>query len=129
MKKALLALTSVIALGACTTERIVERVPDTPPPAITTPLVPSASEKEALYMESIASEFPSVVNKFGKEFVLNFGYTVCEEIDRGMTIEDLLQMTSAYDVDPEMVGYMVGQAIRIFCPENQWFIDGATAGI
>ena len=123
MKKTLLALTCTLALGACTTERIVERVP------VTAPAQSSLSDKETLYLESVASEFPNVVNSLGKNFVLNFGYSSCEDIDKGMTLDDLFNMTKSSGADPGAVGYMVGEAIRIFCPDNQWFLDGAESAL
>jgi hypothetical protein len=90
------------------------------------PLQPSNGEN--IYIRNIVDQYPGLLNKFGKPWLIDFAKTVCTEIDNGMTINDLLDMSRTADADAETVGYLTGEAIRNFCPENQWFIDAALSG-
>jgi len=126
MKKLLAISMSVIALSACGTRTvIVEQVQAT---TTTQYMAPQQTATEDLYLNNVAGMYPNLINNLGKPWLINFATTICAEVNNGMTIKDLLNMTTQYDIDAEMVGFLTGEAIRNFCPENQWFIDAALSG-
>lgn len=135
-KKAIIGIaTSIIAISACGETRtiVVEKtVPDTVQEETTTtekyiPETTAWMSPEDTYIENIIYYDPSLINQFGKQWLLDLGYTSCNAIDEGMSLYDLLDMTTETGTDPKTIGFLVGEAIRNFCPENQWFIDAAGA--
>jgi|DEB19_MinimDraft_3_1074340.scaffolds.fasta_scaffold194050_1 hypothetical protein len=124
MKKYLATAIALITLSACGTKTVVvEKSPDTTKsPVVTNP--PMSSED--IYIENVLSEYPGLLNKFGRQWIIDYATTTCDSIDQGMTLTDLLNMTTASGVDASMIGFLTGEAIRNFCPRNQWFIDAAT---
>lgn len=126
MKKTLLALTSVVALGACTTERVIERVPVE---ATQAPYVDNSSYGDQNFIDGLTEDYPTEVATLGKVKTIELGKVLCGSIDEGMTIKDLLQMASGYNIDAGFIGALVREAVQNFCPENQWFIDSAVNGV
>lgn len=126
MKKLLAVSMGLIALSACGTRTVVVEQVIAPTTTAYEPLQPSNGEN--MYIQNIVNQYPGLLNKFGKPWLIDFAKTVCTEIDNGMTINDLLNMSSTANADSETVGYLTGEAIRNFCPENQWFIDAALNG-
>lgn len=124
MKKSLLALIPVIALSACTTERIVERVPATVA-STQAPYVEDSSYKEQNFIEGLTEDHPSEVSRLGKKAVIELGLLTCGTIDEGSTISDFVDMASETGVSPEFIGSLIRESVENFCPENQWFIDSA----
>lgn len=116
----------IIALSACGTRTVVVEQVIATTTTVYEPLQPSNGEN--IYIQNIVDQYPGLLNKFGKPWLIDFAKTVCTEIDNGMTINDLLDMSRTADADAETVGYLTGEAIRNFCPENQWFIDAALSG-
>jgi hypothetical protein len=126
MKKLLALSMGIIALSACGTRTVVVEQVIATTTTVYEPLQPSNGEN--IYIRNIVDQYPGLLNKFGKPWLIDFAKTVCTEIDNGMTINDLLDMSRTADADAETVGYLTGEAIRNFCPENQWFIDAALSG-
>ena len=127
MKKLLALSMTIIALSACGTRTVVVEQAVAP----TTTAVSETMHDEYgtdEYINNIVRMYPNLLNNLGKPWLIKFGQTVCMEVDNGMTIKDLINMTTQYDIDAEMVGFLTGEAIRNFCPENQWFIDAALSG-
>lgn len=104
-------------LSACGTKTVIVEA------TTTTTEAPSKSAEES-YFDIIRNAHPDVVNRNGRKWVIDFGNVVCEEIDNGMTLNQLLGMVSG-DVDGALVGFMVRHAILEICPRNQWFLDAA----
>lgn len=135
MKKAIIITASIIALSACGETRtvVVEKtVPDTVQEETTTTekYIPETTIRlspEEVYMDNIMYYDRSLINQFGKQWLLDLAHTSCDAIDEGMSLYDLVDMASRTGADVETVGFLVGEAIRNFCPENQWFIDAAGA--
>ena len=125
MKKAALLLIATVALTACGTRTVVVQQPaaTTKPPVVSQ--TPAASAED-LYIDAIIRERSSLVNEWGKNWLIEFGYVVCGSIDEGMTLTDLIDMASKTNADGEMVGILVRLAIVNICPRNQWFLDAAT---
>lgn len=123
MKKVIAICAAGLFLASCGTKTVVvEKMPDTIPE----PVVTQAPVKESpvqSYMDNITDGYPSEVARLGKKIIVEFGYTVCEAIDNGLTVEDLAVMAMNNDVDVEFIGYLTGAAVRDLCPENQWFVD------
>lgn len=126
MKRFSLTVLALATLSACGTRTvIVEQVQAT---TTTQYIAPQQTATEDLYLNNVADMYPNLLNNLGKPWLINFATTICAEVNNGMTIKDLLNMTTQYDIDAEMVGFLTGEAIRNFCPENQWFIDAALSG-
>ena len=123
MKKILiLAIASAAVISACGTKTVIREV------AATTTTVPETMYDEYgtdVYIEHIASEYPHLINNLGKPWLITFGQNVCVSIDGGTTVNDFIEMAGNYNIDAGMLGYLLGESIRNFCPENQWFIDAA----
>ena len=100
--------------------RIVEVPQTTQYVAPTTP-----PRGEEAYLNNIASQYPAELSKMGRPFMVEFAGTVCDAIDSGLTVEGLAMLAIKNDVDAGFIGFVTGEAIRNFCPSNQWFIDSA----
>lgn len=124
MKKLIIAV-SVIFLSACTTERVViERVQET----TTTVQTNESSQDEYFedqYLQGVTGDFPSEIARLGKVKAIQLGYYVCQAIDEGTTIQELVDITMESSVDPGFIGSVIREAVHNFCPNNQWFIDSA----
>jgi hypothetical protein len=123
MKKVLVATLGVLMLSACGTKTVVVAPSTTEPTSTTISTVSS----EDTFFQHVMDNYPTLVANKGRVWVVDFGYTLCSEIDGGMTFGDLAQMGSSANVDLEMLGYITGEAIRNLCPKNQWFIDTASS--
>lgn len=123
-KTAIPALLMVFALGACTTERIVEVQKTTPTTEYVAPS-PSPMDAEQNFLNGLTYDHPSEVSRLGKAAVLELGKLTCEAIDEGSTISDFVGMASKTGASPEFIGSLIREAVENFCPENQWFIDSA----
>jgi hypothetical protein len=124
MKKSLLAIACAISLGACTTERVIERVPETTQ-STQAPYVESKEDKQQNFLNGLTADHPTEVSRLGKAAVLELGYLTCGTIDEGSTISDFVNMATKTGVSPEFIGSLIRESVENFCPENQWFIDSA----
>lgn len=125
MKKLLITATAtVIALSACTTERVIEVEKTTPTTQYVAP-VTTPADKELTFINNLTADFPGEVSTLGKVKVLELGYLMCDAIDDGTTLNDLVAMASRTGVDAAFIGALVRESVHNFCPENQWFIDAA----
>ena len=114
----------IFALGACTTERIVEVEKTTPTTAYVAPS-PSPMDAEQNFLNGLTYDHPTEVSRLGKASVLELGRLTCEAIDEGSTVSDFVGMASKTGASPEFIGSLIREAVENFCPENQWFIDSA----
>ena len=127
MKKSISAVSIgvliVLATG-CTAQSTTKAEP-TPAPAYQAPTAtqPSSSYREDMYVKVIRDEYPQLVSSMGEAWIIEFGRSMCEFIDNGMTMADLADAVASFDVDGNQVGYMLGAGISAFCPENQWFLE------
>lgn len=118
MKKIAVLALSAMFLTSCGTKTIVvEKAPET------TTTVVSHTEQE--YIDGVTADFPSEVATLGKVKIVELGHLMCQSIDEGVTISDLVNMATRYDVDAGFIGAVIREAVHNFCPENQWFIDSA----
>ena len=131
MKKTLVpSLFLALALGACTTERIVEVEKTTPTTKYVAPDTTSGhqidgDELDTRFMNNITADFPYEVSKLGKTNTLELGHLVCGAIDDGSTLQDFVDIANKTGVDAGFIGAVIREAVHNFCPENQWFIDSA----
>lgn len=122
MKKLIIVLASSTLLIGCATKTVVVEkttVPDT------IPATDKTSYWEEKYISNVTKMYPNLINNLGRKWLIDYANTTCEEIDNGMTLVDLTEMTVNNNLDVEMIGFLTGEAIRNFCPRNQWFIDAA----
>ena len=125
MKKILVpALFATLALGACTTERIVEVEKTTPTTEYVAP-APAPIDPETNFIEGLTADYPSEVSRLGKVGTIDLGRLACQAIDEGSTLSDFVAMAQRTGVDAGFIGALIREAVENFCPENQWFIDSA----
>lgn len=131
MKKKLSFIGAIIAffaailfLTSCTTETVyVPQTTDAPYEAPVSTDPPSMSNAD-IFVSMINSEYPYVQSQLGgRSELIKFGKLVCQAIDQGSTLADFAAMAVTNDVDPEMLGFIIGASIPAFCPENSWFAD------
>ena len=125
MKKAIAIALIGVSLAGCGTRTVV--VEKTTPPTTQPPVTQPPISADDTFFQHVMNNYPTLVANQGRAWVLDFGYTLCSEIDGGMTFGQLARMGSSADVDLEMLGYITGEAIRNLCPRNQWFIDTASS--
>lgn len=128
MKKSVIFAGAAVAmlLSACTVEVPQSQPTPTNPPAPVQTNPPQISMEDA-YIEALNMEYPSVVAIYGRSWAIEFGQTICDSIDNGMTLAELAAFSVEYEVEPAMLGYITGLAIGAFCPDNEWFLAGAGA--
>ena len=120
-----------IALVSCSpsespspTVTVTESVPAPLQDDPSTPdVVPS---NEELYLLGIKSMNNPILNVATDAQLLEMGYSVCEALNSGFTVDDIIAymavqmagegMTS--DVEVEAVGYIIGAADSALCPES-----------
>lgn len=111
-------------LTSCGKETVVIReVPrDTAAPVITQAPVNSFS-KEDLYITTLEDSYPQLMTQYGRTWLIEFGNTLCDAIDGGLTLSKLAEMSYDYDVDATQLGFITGAAITAFCPYNSGFFS------
>lgn len=131
MKKTITFVGAIIAffvaimfLTSCTSKTVyVTSTTDAPyeAPVVTDP--PSMSNAD-IFVSMINDEYPYVQSQLGgRSELIQFGKLVCQAIDEGSTLADFAAMALDNNVDPEMLGFIIGASIPAFCPENSWFAD------
>lgn len=127
------AILAVSFLGACTVEKTYV-TPTTEAPIDTAPEEDnienmSRAEKEDFFISYLYTESSVswMITQNGEAWMIEFGYTMCDAINEGMTFEELVAMSVVADADAYAVGIIAGASITLFCPQNQWFIDQAGA--
>lgn len=120
MKKIIIssAIAFSLVLSSCGTKTIIVE-------ATTTTTTSPAKSAEDSYFDVVLDNYPDVVNRNGRQWVIEFGNITCGAIDDGMTLNQLLGMVGS-NVDGALVGFMVRHAILEICPRNQWFLDAAS---
>lgn len=122
-KTALLVVAAAATLSACGTKTVV--VQDTVPATMAPVTVPSVVDKETNFLNGLTADFPTQVTNLGKPNTIELGHLMCQAIDEGTTLQDLLNMSYKLNVDAGFIGALVREAVENFCPANQWFIDAA----
>lgn len=124
MKKVIAISLLSLSLGACGTRTVVvEKVSPTIPQTEAPPITEAYGVDN--YIANVVARYPNLLNNLGRQWLINYANTTCDSIDSGMTLSDLADMSVSNNVDASMVGFLTGEAIRNFCPRNQWFIDAA----
>lgn len=133
MNKIIIAVAfSGLALVGCSSQAspvpTVTVTQNAPEPLNTDDGVSNLSNEE-LYLLGIKSMNNPILNSATDAQLLKMGYSVCEALDAGFTIDDIIQymavqmagegMTS--DVETEAVGYIIGAADSALCPGSSTF--------
>lgn len=119
-----IAVGALVLLTACGAKEtvIIREVPkETTPDTI--PTYEPMSDGE-IFVETVEGAYPGTASTLGgKSELIKFGNLVCAAIDEGNTLYDFANMAVDNNVDPEMLGFIIGAAIPAFCPENSWFLQ------
>jgi len=137
MKKIVIAASiSAVALVGCSSQSaspaptvtVIEQAP-APQPSVDDPPTPSTMSNEDLYLLGIKSMNNPILNIATDQELLNMGYSVCDALNAGYTVDDVIAymavqmagegMTS--DTEIEAVGYIIGAADTALCPGTNKF--------
>lgn len=137
MKKIVIAAAiSAVALVGCSSQSaspaptvtVTEQAP-VPQPSVDDPPTPSTMSNEDLYLLGIKSMNNPILNIATDQELLNMGYSVCDALNAGYTVDDVIAymavqmagegMTS--DTEIEAVGYIIGAADTALCPGTNTF--------
>lgn len=125
-KFSFMSLAFALGLTACGTSAATpESTTTTEMVTTTTEYVMTQADKDLLYMEEITRVYPSFVAALGKATLIEVGTSLCEDIDNGLTFDQLVANVGSAGLSDWAgeFGYTFGVAIRVYCPQNQWFID------
>ena len=125
-KFSFMSIAFALGLTACGTSAATpESTTTTEMVTTTTEYVLTEADKDLLFMNDLTSEYPLFVKTMGKAALIDLAKTLCTDIDNGTTIDDLttMIMDAGLGAVAGELGYTFGVAIRVYCPENQWFID------
>lgn len=126
MKKVTTICIAALALAGCgaSTTGSSYQAPET------TQYVPQTTQTtygdDDLFVAAVSSEYPAVMGQLGgRSQLIRLGNLICQAIDEGSTLADFAMLAVDNDVDPEMLGFIMGVAISIYCPNNEWFLSSA----
>jgi hypothetical protein len=118
MKKfAIATIVLATALVACGDTKYVISEPTLGTVTQTTAGIMSDDE---MYTTVIYDEYP-YTRSLGDAYLIDLGYTICDQIDAGLTPLQLANIAIDMTLDLEMVGFITGAAISIYCPWNNDF--------
>ena len=127
MKKIIIITALSLCLIGCGTKTVVvEKEPEITSPPITEQYSGYTDDEET-YLSVIDEQYPSVISSMGEKWVVDFGKIACSAIDDGLTLQGIAMLALENNVDPEMLGFLIGAAIPTFCPRNMWFINNLGA--
>jgi hypothetical protein len=137
MKKIIIATAiSAVALVGCTSQSAqpaptVTITKAAPAPSLDDPeVIPQpAMGNEELYLIGLKSMDNPLINIATDEQLLDMGYSVCEALESGFTVEDIIQYMATEmaregltsDYQSEAVGYIIGAADTALCPGSSTF--------
>lgn len=109
--KFLAAIVLSLALVGCS-----DTEPVSPSPIEQT--IPSTDE---LYVAQLRDDNPSL-SDVSDEQLISLGQEICSAFDRGVTFDEVAQITVDNGFSPENGGWMIGTAIGAYCPEHEGVI-------
>lgn len=120
MRRMLSVIAVAVAMAGCVPQSSEDAwaVTTETTPVKSNPVSPWTDD-ENLYLTLMVTEYPEVVGRFGNQFIVDYGHTLCDAVDEGTTWSDIVGWSAEYKVDPEMIAYMSAAAITIFCPWNE----------
>jgi hypothetical protein len=121
---AAIAALTLTACGGATTAPTT--LPSTTVETTTTLPELSQADKELLFVNYVAGEYPAFVAMMGRKDLVDLAQSVCDEIEfNGLTTASLTEMVVNAGLANYAgeIGFTLGAGIPIFCPQNQWFID------
>ncbi len=115
MNKRLLALitSSAILIGACGSGTGSNNSNNNDSPRVTTPDI----RDEQAYLDYIADESPIHYLAVSNEELIATGETVCESLDEGMPLEDLVDIAEE-SLSPDVTATFIVGAASYLCPEH-----------
>ena len=78
---------------------------------------------EAEYLSDLAGVNNSIINRQSDADLIDMGYTICETLDAGYTVDDIIEVfASDYPSDNEIDAYsaLMAAALVNLCPEYQY---------
>ena len=80
---------------------------------------PHAS-KQQVFIKVVTNKYPELIGSESE--LIGLGHNACDLIDSGATTSDFVDIADSSGFDIGEYGYIVGAAVRSFCPENQDFV-------
>lgn len=119
MKKMITALMIGTLLTGCAIEESGTTAITTSP----TPDTAWTASGDDIYLATVKMEYPAINATLSDQWLLEFADTTCAAMDEGMTIEELAIMVIQEEVDPTLIGYLMGAAVYSFCDRHSGFFD------
>lgn len=109
-----------IALSACTTERIVERAPETSSRPAPAP-APAPSDPTGDFLAYV-NQTAGDAAYWSNDDLLEFGLLVCDALDSGATMAEVTQVmedSATTDGDVELFATVMYAAVIHLCPQYE----------
>lgn len=79
---------------------------------------PAPLSVDDVYISTLRDEYPEVVATMGRSWLIEFGNTVCDALDSGITWTEIVLMGMDAELEMTMLGYVMGAGIAAYCPWN-----------
>ncbi|CAM3457014.1 DUF732 domain-containing protein [Stackebrandtia soli] len=98
---------------------------DDPPtyPPTTQNAQTSALDLDAAYVATVRSLSGSEFNAVTDAALITLGHTICDALDRGVSVGDIMAQGVTSDVSAAAIGAATGSAVAAYCPEYQGLVD------
>lgn len=80
--------------------------------------VSDAAKREQAFLDTIHKGYPALED-YPEEKLIEAGKGICEFLDDGMTLEEVMEASADAGIHPELMGGFAGAGIPAFCPERQ----------
>jgi len=127
--KPLIAIASFALLTSCTVERTIVQPAETTQPSA--PSTYPTADKEDLFVETIEEMDGKSVYVSDAE-LLETGYLICDGLDAGQTIEDLMAVITSAASSADGLNFLTiiaASAITFLCPWHQDLVEIGAGGV
>lgn len=118
MRKWILAAlaVSVVFLGGCTST-------SDPAPTVTVTAQATPTQSiEDMIVDAYEQEYGSI-GGVGREALVELSYTICEFLDKGNTVEDIMVAAQGTGLTYDQVGFITGAAVTGLCQQHLPYLN------
>jgi len=85
------------------------------------------TELEQAYLDAIRKQYPEFAGT-PDDTILTLGRNFCGALDRGASIDDIMETVNKSGLEPEVGGFLFGISVPVFCPEYNDMVADYLAG-
>jgi hypothetical protein len=132
MNKLISVVIASFILVSCGKETVIREVLVTLPPntveettTTTTKYVPPSRNKFDEYLYDL-KEYSGQANTLDDSFLIEFGSTVCSAFDKGVSLNEVVELLSEYssgDYDDKLYAGIIMSAVVNICPEHRALVE------